>query len=69
MIGCRCTCTFISNNKSLQLVGYKILIYFIAGMLDSFLNLSRDLHTAVRSYIQPLEIVYSGQKLFTAVYN
>ena len=69
MIGCRWTCTFISNDKSLKLVGYKILIYFIAGMLDSFLNLSRDLHTAVTSCIQPSEIVYSGRKLFTAVYN
>ena len=38
----RCTCAFIRNNKSLKLVGHKILIYLIAGMLDSFLNLSRD---------------------------
>ena len=30
------------NNKNLKLLRYKILIYLIAGMLDSFLNLSRD---------------------------
>ena len=33
---------FIRNKKSLKLVGYKTLIYLIAGMLDCFLNLSRD---------------------------
>ena len=37
-----CTCAFIRKDKRLKLVGYKILIYLIAGMLDSFLNLSRD---------------------------
>ena len=38
----RCTCVFGRNNKSLKLLRYKILIYLIAGMLDSFLNMSRD---------------------------
>ena len=37
-----CTCAFIRNNESLKLVGYKILIYLITGMMDSYLNLSRD---------------------------
>ena len=37
-----CTCAFGRNNKSLKLLRYKILIYLIAGMLDSFLNISRD---------------------------
>ena len=35
-------CLFGRNNKSLKLLRYKILIYLIAGMLDSFLNISRD---------------------------
>ena len=35
------TCSFIRNNKGLKLVGYKILIYLITGVLDNFLNLSR----------------------------
>ena len=30
------------NNKSLKLLRYKILIYLIAEMLESFLNISRD---------------------------
>ena len=38
----RCTCAFGGNNKSLKLLRYKILIDLIAGMLDSFLNISRD---------------------------
>ena len=38
----RCTCVFIRNNKSLKLVGYKILRSSIPGMLDSLLNLSID---------------------------
>ena len=62
-----CTCAF----KSLKLVGYEIIIYSIAGMLDSFLNLSRDfyIYTAVRSCMQPSKIVYSGWKLFIGAYN
>ena len=35
--------TFISNSEILTLLRYKVLIYLIAGMLDSFLNLSRGL--------------------------
>ena len=38
-----CTCAFGRNNKSLNLLRYKILIHLITGMLDSSLNLSRDL--------------------------
>ena len=39
----RCTCEFIRNKKILKLVGHiKILLSIIAGILDSFLNLSID---------------------------
>ena len=38
----RCTCAFFRNNKSLELLIYKILIHLNAWMLDSFVNLSWD---------------------------
>ena len=34
--------TFFRNNKNLKLVGHKVLIYIIDGILDTFLYLSRD---------------------------
>ena len=61
----RCTCAFGRNNKSLKLLRYKIPIHLIAGMLNSFLNLSRDFWI----YIQLQEVACSRLKLHIAVKN
>ena len=57
------------NNENLKLLRYKILIFLITGMLDSFIQRFLDLYTTVRSCMQPSKIAYSRLKLVIAVFN
>ena len=53
----RYNCAFIRDNKSLKLVRYEILLYLIAGVLDSFLI-----------YLEISRFICNCTKLCTAMY-